>query len=432
MVKNWRMITVLLLCMVLAGSISCNPFGGEEEVTEELVEVVRGDLTVTVSGSGNIEVSDEMKLAFGVAGRVDKIYIEEGDEVSKGDVLAELETNTLELALTRAQVARTQAEVAVTQAQVALQTAEYNLQHTQDLYTVSDIKIAEADVDEAERQLDEALSELSDTEPGSESEELWQRAVIHAQLMLKAAKARLEAMLSGTDTAEVAIASLQVEVAQQSLELAKQSLELANQSLVQAQKQLSEATITAPFDGVIAMVGVNEKDTVSSAITIVYLIDPGSMELKVQVDEIDVTEVKPGQRVIIELDALPTLLLEGEVSSISLLPAMEAGVIVYDVKIDFDVPEGVELRTGMSATADVVIAERENILLVPDRAIKQNSDGDTVVEVSMVGGENEERAVVIGISDGFQTEIISGLNEGEVVVERRTTSQSSGLGLFGQ
>ena len=57
-------------------------------------------------------------------------------------------------------------------------------------------------------------------------------------------------------------------------------------------------------------------------------------------------------------------------------------------------------------------------MLAPSRAVKRNSDGETVVEVSMVGGENEERAVTVGISDGFQTEIINGLEEGEVVVGR--------------
>ena len=138
-------------------------------------------------------------------------------------------------------------------------------------------------------------------------------------------------------------------------------------------------------------------------------------------DEIDITEVKPGQRAIIEVDALPALPLEGKVSSISLLPTVEAGVIVYDVKIEFDVPEGIGLRAGMSATGDIVIAERSNVLLVPDRAIKQDSQGVTIVEV-VVNDQIEERPVVTGISDGFQTEIIEGLEEGEVI-ERRATSK---------
>lgn len=368
--KIWRVITVLVLCLVLAGCISCNLFGGEEEVSEQLVEVVRGDLTVTVSGSGNIKVSDDIRLAFSVGGRVDRIYVGEGDEVNEGDELAKLETDTLELALAQAEVACSQAQVAVTQAEVTLRTAEYNLEQAQAVYALSDERVA--------------------------------------------------------------IAELQVEVAQQSLELAKQSLALADQSLAQAQKQLGEATITAPFDGIVASVGVDEKDTIFPSTTVIYLIDPGNMELEVQVDEIDIIGVKLGQRTMIELDALSALQLEGKVSSISLVPAIGGGVVVYEVRVDFDVPEGVGLRTGMSATADIIVAERKDVLLVPDRAIKQDSEGNAVVEVSRVGGEREERVVVIGVSDGFQTEILSGLSEGEVVVESRSTSESLGLGLFGQ
>jgi multidrug efflux pump subunit AcrA (membrane-fusion protein) len=141
------------------------------------------------------------------------------------------------------------------------------------------------------------------------------------------------------------------------------------------------------------------------------------MELQVEVDEIDITEVKVGQRAIIELDALPTIPMESKVSSISLLPTIESGVIVYDVKIDFDVPEGTGIRDGMSATVDIVVTERNNVLLVPDRAIRQDSPGNPIVEV-MVNEQIEERTVVTGISDGLQTEILDGLEEGEVV-ERR-------------
>jgi multidrug efflux pump subunit AcrA (membrane-fusion protein) len=85
----------------------------------------------------------------------------------------------------------------------------------------------------------------------------------------------------------------------------------------------------------------------------------------------------------------------------------------------------------MSASADIIIATRTNVLLVPDRAIKQDSQGKTIVEV-MVNGQAEERVVVAGISDGLQTEIVAGLKEGEVVVERRAKSTSSLPGLFGQ
>ena len=403
--RRWGPIGILLLCLILAGTTACG--GDKEEASQQLVEVVRGDLTVSVSGSGNIGVSKEAKLTFGSGGKIDKIYVKEGDKVTEGEALAKLDTDALELALT-------QAEAALIQTQVVLQTAELNLDKAQDLYTLSDIKVAQAAVDQARRDLDEALWVWSKYEPGTPGWEDYQKVVIHAQARLDTAEDNLDAMLSGFDTEEVAIKKLQVEAA-------KSQLEAAGQAVAEAQKQLDEATITAPFNGVVASIDVDEGDVIPSPTMapkiIIHLVELIIMELKVEVDEIDIPGVKLSQRAIIEVDALPALQLEGKVTSISPLGKEESGVVVYEVKISFAVPEGSGIRAGMSTEADIVINERNNVLLVPDRAIKQDSEGNSVVEV-MVGKEVQERPVVIGISDGFDTEIVSGLNEGEVVVER--------------
>ncbi|MFC1941081.1 efflux RND transporter periplasmic adaptor subunit [Chloroflexota bacterium] len=441
--KGWRILTVLLLSLILVGSVACNPLGGgEEEVTDGLVEVVRGDLMITVGGSGNVEVANEIKLTFGVAGRIDKIYIDEGDEVKEGEVLATLETDALELALTQAQVAKTQAQVAVTQAQVAVTQAQVAVTQAEIdvgnaeiaryqavVFQWPDVEVAQADVDKFTYYVEYVHERLADA-PDDEKAH-WLRLVAVAEEDLISAQDELNVLLSGTPPDEIVIKRQEVEVAHQSLELSQQSLELSQQSLELyqqslqaaqqsvevAQKQLDEATISAPFDGVVAKVAIDEKDTVLATTTIIHLIDPSSMELEVEVDEIDIPDVKLMQRAIIEVDALPSLPLEGEVSSISLLPTEQAGVIVYEVKIEFDVPEDVGIRAGMSATTDIVVAERSNVLLVPDRAIGKDNEGNTIVEVT-IDGQTDERIVVTGISDGFQTEILGGLEEGEVV-ERR-------------
>jgi HlyD family secretion protein len=209
-----------------------------------------------------------------------------------------------------------------------------------------------------------------------------------------------------------------LELAKLTAELGRQSLEAVGQSRDYAQKQLDKATLSAPFAGTIASLPVDEGDTVLGTTTIAHLIEPGKMELKVQVDEIDIPGVKTGQRVIIKVDALPEMTLDGKVSYISLLPKKEAGVTLFDVKIRLDAAEGSGLRGGMSASADIVTDERSNVLLVPNRVVKQNSQGNSIVEVS-ASGQIQERTVVTGISDGFQIEIVSGLKEGETLVENR-------------
>lgn len=417
--NGWRLVIILLLCLTLAGSIACSPVGGnKEEVSQQLAKVVRGNLTISVSGSGNIEVSNEAKLAFGVGGRIDKIYVEEGDEVREGDVLAKLDTADLELALTQAKVALAQAQLAVNSANVSLRIAKHSLDEARDLYTWPDIKTAQADVDNAKAYVDYLSANLVNAAT-AEAGARWEAALVYARARLTAAEAKLNAMIHSYDTEEVAIKKMEVEVAEQTLALRQQSLEQAKGSLEYAQKQLDEATLTAPFDGVVAGVYVDEGDVIPPPTmapkVIIHLIDLAAMELKVEVDEIDIPDVKLGQRAIISVDALPDVVFDGEVTFISSLAREEAGLVLYEVKTSFVVPQGSGLRVGMSATADIVIEERSDVLLVPSRAIKQDSQGNPMVKV-MVGEQIQERPVVIGLSDGFQTEIVYGLNEGETVV----------------
>ncbi|MFH1381998.1 MAG: HlyD family efflux transporter periplasmic adaptor subunit [Chloroflexota bacterium] len=176
-----------------------------------------------------------------------------------------------------------------------------------------------------------------------------------------------------------------------------------------------------PFDGVIASINVKEKDfvapPVAAARPIIHLIDPMSMELQVKVNEIDIPGVSLGQTAIIEVDALPNEQFEGTVSFIDVLPTIEGGVTSYVVKLQLDVPEGAGLKDGMSATADIITAERQNVLLIPSRLIKQDNEGNLYVEV-MVNNKIEQRDIVTGVSDDIETEIVSGLQEGDIVVDK--------------
>jgi len=210
-------------------------------------------------------------------------------------------------------------------------------------------------------------------------------------------------------------AKASVEQARESAALARESVQLAQQSLDQAQKNLDEATITAQFDGVIASVDAEEGDTVTAAMTIVHLVDPTDMELIVEVDEIDMPGVRLNQETIISVDALPDVTFEGRVTSIYPVPTKVSGIVMYNVRINLEVPGNSDLKIGMSASADIIINKQSNVLLLPSEVIEVNDQGKQVVKV-MVDKQIQERPVVIGISDGSETEIVSGLSEGEIVV----------------
>jgi HlyD family secretion protein len=254
-----------------------------------------------------------------------------------------------------------------------------------------------------------------------------------AKLQLEAAEmaeAQAQKNLDDLDD-DIAIKELQIEAAKESVKQATQSVELARESLAQTQKELDEAIIIATIDGVVTSVSAEEGDIIPSPTMspkpIINLIDPGSMELVVEVDEIDIPGVNLGQEAIIELDALPNAKVAGNVTTIYPLPIEVGGVVVYKVKIIFEVPENIGIKVGMSASADIVLAKRSNVLLVPDRAIDKDKEGKTIIRV-VVNEQIEERQVVTGISDGFNTEVISGLGEGEMVLtEVRVKAPSSGL-----
>ncbi len=462
--KKLRIIAAFLILLVLTTVTACNPLGETETEVEKYAEVEKGDLLVTVSGSGNIETATDANLSFSSGGRIARIYVEKGDRVTKGDILAELDIDSLELAKEQAEYALTQTEVTLTQAELSQKTAEYDLDNvidqqdtlelalfnaqidvrsaehyldeTRDIYTWPDIETAQKDVDNAEAFLQYALEQ-----------NLPDATIIYAQARLAAAEAVLDAKRNAYDTEEVAIArmqleaaelaetqaqknldklnqdidlkELQVEAAKAAVEQARQSVALARNSVEQANKDLNEATLVAPFDGIVASVTAEEGDMIPSPTMaptqIMRLIDPTSMELVVEVDEIDIPDMEVGQEVIITLDALPDKEFDGVVATIYPLPLEVGGVIVFNVKIELDVPEGSGIRVGMSAETDIVLASRTDVLLVPDRAISKDSEGNTIVNV-VVGKELEERPVVVGISNGFDAEIVSGLKAGETVL----------------
>jgi len=440
-VKIWRVIAAsLLLCLVLFGAVACNAFGGGQDNTTQLFEVVRGDLVVSVSGSGSISATREAKLTFGTSGRIDRLLVAEGDGVAEGEVLTRLETGPLELALAQAEagqaqagIAQSQAQIAQVQAQAARTQAEAALAQAQANRTQAQIALDEAEdnLEDAEDYLDRLRrflakndSSLKDAEAQFETARLGFEA---AQSQLEAADLQVEAA-----KLQLEIAGAQLDLVEPQLEAADLQVRVAELALAEAEKQLERATITAPFAGVVTSVGADEGDTVLAATPVIYLVDLNHMELKAGIDEVDIPGVKLEQRATISLDALPDLELEGEVSALSLTPTVQAGLVVYEVTISFDAPPDSGLRLGMSEAVDIIVSEHSNVLLVPDRAIRKDSQGNTVVKV-MAGEQVQERPVVTGTSDGFQTEIISGLSEGEkVVIETQTRAESGTSGfLFG-
>jgi len=241
-----------------------------------------------------------------------------------------------------------------------------------------------------------------------------------AQEQVKAARAQYEIALTNleesTSMASEEVLELQVDIAKASWETAKLNLETAKLSLESAELNLEKAVIVAPFDGVVADITITEGKEISTATLAtpaISLVDTSEIEMRGFIDEIDVAMVQLGQAANITLDALPDEEVKGEVAFISLVGTIRAGVVSYDTTITLENPVA-GLRDGMSATAEVIIERRDDVLLIPNRAIRGTLQNPTVVV--LVDEQQEEREITLGLTDGINTEILSGLEEGEKVV----------------
>ncbi|MFC1954391.1 HlyD family secretion protein [Chloroflexota bacterium] len=396
--KSLQILTLILLSITLITAISCNTNLEEDQENVQVTDD-EGSPSETVNANGELQMGRDLELSFEIGGKLGELYYKEGDKVKKDAILAELQAEVLELALNEARAAENNAKtayyqsqvqfnqneaavdtaaVAVAQSEIALKTAEYELEQTQNEFNLTDINAARAAVEIAERDMEMAFWTLGKINEDTAGWSDYQKSVFQAEARLNTARDTLDAMLFGFDTKEITIKKLSVDSANQtlgnallsqkraqhSMTLARQSMELAEETMLisghsvkLSENRLNKATLVAPFDGEIAIVNYKKGRFISPGLTVIHIIDPDSLEINVEVDEIDIPAVKLGQRALIEIDALPDLLLEGKVVSISLLPTINTGLVMYDVIIEFDVPIDIGLKAGMSVTVDIVITE---------------------------------------------------------------------------
>jgi RND family efflux transporter MFP subunit len=217
------------------------------------------------------------------------------------------------------------------------------------------------------------------------------------------------------------------------LRQANLAVQKAETALTRAKEDLMKTEILAPFSGMIVSIGLKVGEQLSSvdysSRYAVHLVDTNEIEVDGVVDEIDIFKVKRGQKAIITVDALPGQELPGEVTYISPFGNEKTGVINFKVTIHLDRPylerSGLNLKAGLTATANIIVEEKKNVLLVPNGAIK-GSRGDYWAELvtSEAKMSTEKRQIIIGMQNSLFTEVISGVKEGDRVVLEKTRSPS--------
>lgn len=358
--KLMKMLAVLVvLALVAAGLYGWARSSGKDEKGLKRVTIERGDITEKAIAVGQIQPRLEFEVKSKIPGIVSRALVDVGDTVKAGDPLFEIRPDPTPL------------EISDVDRRVESARASFNR--------------AKTEYDRA-RELSEA-------------------GVMP--------KAELEARAEGFELARIALLK-----AEQDRELTRRG-RLAGGG--------TESTIRSPAAGVLLTRNVDPGDPVvpltsfQPGTELATIADMSDLIFRGTVDEIDVGKLSAGMPARIKIGALPTDVVTGIVSRIAPQAKKSEGATLFDVEIELDPNQEIQLRAGYSANADVIIREKTDVVVVPERlVIWENGGQKAFVELAADTPEGAPRRVEIktGISDGMHVEVVEGLDAGAVIVER--------------
>ena len=265
-------------------------------------------------------------------------------------------------------------------------------------------------LDQAQNNYDVALANCNLTRSGIND-----GAVRSALAQLEQAKANL-ANLTNPRSEKAIIAQAQMEQARLSLE--------------QARLRLAQASLVAPFDGTLLSIDYQVGDSVAPGRPAIVLADLRQLHIDTGVDELDIAQVSVGQPVEITLDALPGERLTGQVAEIEPAPTSGAATSEYPVRIELSSTDG-SVRIGMTAALNILVARKENVVLVPNWALRLDPDTGEVFVMVQRAGRSTQVPVTLGLRNETYSEVLTGLEPGDVVGIVVTPEQPSAPGFFG-
>ena len=494
-------------------------FWGDDTSTPQYMtaRVERGNLRNTVTATGALQAVTTVQVGSQASGTISALYADFNSIVKKGQVVAQLDPSTAKAqvdqananlqnaraSLANAQAAVTNARAGVTDAQAKSLAARSTVQNNQ-----AGVSGAEANVAVLKAQQDDALSLLKQQESLLKAGVIAQRDYDIAVTAYKTAEARYQQAVAQLNQAKLTEQSAssagiaqsaagveqskaQVQQAQAQVGQAQAQVQQAQAALSVAQVNLSHTTITSPIDGVVVSRDVNVGQTVAASLSAPTLFtianDLTQMQVIANIDQADIGLVEQAKSVRFSVDAFPGKDFDGKIEQMRLNPVNVQNVVTYNVVIDVDNPEQ-KLKPGMTTNLTFTIDERNNVLKVPNAALRftpqdttsqrtgngnwqgrrqanaggsdasqqgSGNRGDVqfarptdpvlagqtrVVWVLLKDGKPDRRRIKIGLTDGISTEVVEGnLVEGEMVITGQTqtsatranTNQSSAPGFGG-
>ena len=390
--KFWIWISIAGgVVLLILGLLLTHLFKGNSIDPNRIAKVTVGDVARAVVATGKIHPITQVEVKSKASGIVEKLLVDINDRVHKGQVLAQLDQEEImaQVSAQRAQLAAAQANVSTLEAAVA-----------QDR-----INAAAPDLPMYKATLDR-------------NQAMHKEGIVSHQALDDANRDYLAA-LTKRDSAKA-----QIGVDQAKLKQAKAQVMQAQASLKQLEEQLSYTTIVAPMDGVILSRDVEKGDAVSSILVLgstatLVMTEGDTTEVYVQgkVDESDIAHVYLGQPARIKVESFRDRVFQGKVTKIAPMGVEKDNVTTFEVRVSINNPGG-ELKSQMTANAEILLDEHKHVLTVPENAVMYDAQKNATVAIPDKKQKEGFRKipVKVGLSNGSVTEILSGLKEGDQVV----------------
>ncbi|MFZ0733016.1 MAG: efflux RND transporter periplasmic adaptor subunit [Candidatus Sulfotelmatobacter sp.] len=386
----WGSVAAVLV-LLIAGGVLAATRGGTKIDPSKLAKVERGDLAKSVVATGKVTPITKVEVKCKASGIVKKLYVDYGDRVKKGQLLAQLD--------------KVEIEAQVAQSRAALQAAEANSTSSQADFQRAKVDAEGPDVPLLKRAYDRDVSMAKDG--------------VVSESALEDAERAYELALNKQNVAKAQVTVLKAKIAQAQAQVAEDDA-----NLKQLDEQLSYTDIVSPIDGIVLSRDVEIGDAVSSilvlgssATLVMTLGDTSEVYVKGKVDESDIGKVYLGQRARIKVESFKDKTFDGKVTKISPMGVEKDNVTTFEVRVSIQNPGG-ELKAEMTANAEIILEEHKSVLQIPEGAIIYDKDKKASVDVPNPKAKDgmDKVAINIGISNGAKTEVLSGLKEGQQVV----------------
>ena len=364
-------------------------------VKEETVRI--GDIIIGITGDGTAEIPI-VNLNFELSGKLKELYVNAGDVIEEGQILAKLEDTEYQNKLQTAEISYKKSLISM----------EQNIENT-NLNLINE-----------KQKLDELIINLKETETQYQNmvelEDVYARQDIeNGRTAYESVKKAYEVQLERYNTLsnsskDIELEELNVESARISLDMAKNDLE--NTVLY---SPLTATVLNIAYKpGETVTPGNSSSEATADTTNFMVVTDSDKVEVVVPVSEIDLGKVQVGQSAEVTFEAYSGQIFNGTVISIGALPRVEqSGLVSYDVRIALE--NGENIKTGMTCEVSFIMRQTKNVIIISNKAVSIE-DGKQVVRVKDEKGEVHTKIIKTGLTDGKNVEVTEGLNIEETVL----------------